>query len=90
MADKNERSPMWSVIGTPEKDNQKKVCWVAYFDDKKAYWEEHKAAQENPVSKRADFTKACKEHGLDVNFPVNMAGSVMGRLLHLENSSCTT
>jgi hypothetical protein len=76
MKDKNERSPAWTVLGQP-KENSEQVYWAAYFEDKKAYWEEHKAAQE-PSKGRFNVVKEFMESALHTDFKANMAGSHMG------------
>lgn len=90
MADKNERAPMWTVLGVPAEDKDK-ACWVAYFEDKKAYWEEHKNAQEIGMKdgSRTDVNAAFKAHGLHDDMMMNMGGGYMGPMWHLEGKSNT-
>eukprot|EP01052_Picozoa_sp_SAG31_P017417 SAG31_NODE_1190_length_9465_cov_4.082746_9_plen_264_part_00 len=72
MADVNEDSPAWTVLGQSTA-NPEKVCWCAYFKDKDAYTVTHKAAQE-PDKGRANFTEEIMKHAVnaDGGLPANM------------------
>jgi len=84
--DDDEKCPGWCTCGMAQGEisEGEKVYWVALFDSKQAYFEDHKKAQEKANRKGFDKFKECGKGGVENFFP-NMAGSYMGPLYCYES-----
>lgn len=81
-----KRAPTWTVLKTYEAPREegagKQVLWLATFEDKDAYYTEHRESQKD-TSLRADFMGSVVPKMQNGNPMVDMAGGYMGPFSYL-------